>query len=85
MLVGDVPLHHPGEGEEGEVERPDAQDAADVKGAEIDVAEALTLADEKLGDEIGAEHEEQIDAEGSGVADGRPAARRAAGEVPMLV
>ncbi len=31
VLAGNVPLHDPGEGEEGEVKRPDAQDAADVK------------------------------------------------------
>ncbi len=84
VLVGNVPLHHPGKGEEGEVERPDAQDAADVEGAEIDAAEALALADEQLGDEIGAEDEEEIDAEGSGVADAGQQ-RGEAGEVPILV
>ncbi len=70
VLAGNVPLHHPGEGEKGEIKRPDAQDAADVEGLEIDAAKAGTLADEKLGDEIGAEQEEEIDAEGSGGSEG---------------
>ncbi len=40
------------------------------------------LADEKLGDEIGAEQKEEIDAEGSGGCRGRPGAMRAWAQCP---
>ena len=64
------PLYDPCKGEEGEVKRPDAQDAADVEGLEIDVATGGALADEEFGDEIGAEQKEELDAHGSGGSEG---------------
>src|SRR6266545_1624568 len=69
MLRGDKPLQHPRKSKKEEIERPDAQHAPHVKGTEVDVAEAMPLADEKLGNEVGAEQEEQVDAEGPRCAD----------------
>lgn len=49
--------------EKDEVERPDAQNAADVEGLELDRAGCGFFALEELGDEVGAEEEEEADTE----------------------
>ena len=55
------------ETDDEEVERPDAQDAAQVEVAERDVAGLLPLLEQKRRDEKGAEGEEEIDAGGAGL------------------
>jgi len=66
VLSGNDPLQGPGKGEEEKIEGPDAQEAANVERLEIDLAAKGPLTDEKLCDEVGAEEEEEFDAEGSG-------------------
>jgi len=48
-----------------EVERPDAKDAADVEGGQVDSSGLGLFALEKFGDEVGTEQEEETDAEGT--------------------
>lgn len=55
-----------GDGQEGEIERPDAQDAAHVEGVEVDRAGDELFAAKQFGDEVGAEGEEEVDAELAG-------------------
>jgi hypothetical protein len=54
----------------GKVEGPDAQAAPDVKGSKVDSARLIFFALEQLGNEVGAEQEEEADAKRAGDAEG---------------
>ncbi len=51
---------HYGYGDEQEVERPDAQDATEIKPAQGDCARLLPLAQQDRGDEESAQGKEQV-------------------------
>ncbi len=85
VLAWKVPLHGPGEGKEGEIKRPDAQDAADEERLEIDLATGGALADEKFGDQIGAEQKEKLDAHCSGGSEGGDGRREHGGNAHLGV
>ena len=53
------------EREHREVQRPDSENAARVKGAQVNGPGPGALAEQKFGDEIGAEKEEQAEPEAS--------------------
>lgn len=58
------------EDQDGEVKGPDAQAAPDVKGSQVDGAGLIFFAFEQLGNEVGAEQEEEADAKRAGDAEG---------------
>jgi hypothetical protein len=51
------------------VERPDAENAAQVEGLYMERSAIFFLADEELGDEVSAENEEEVDTVGGGIGD----------------
>src|SRR5690242_5413238 len=60
MLRGRQKGSQRGEGDKTQIERPDAQDPAQIKAAEIQAAGGCALAQEQAGDEVGAQGEEKI-------------------------
>ncbi len=63
---GDDPMQDHRESEERKVQRPDAQDAADVKRTHVQRARQVLLAEQEFGDQVRTQHEKQTDAECTG-------------------
>ena len=56
--------------QDGEVKRPDAQNAADIKGTKMNCSGLFLLTIQQFGNKVGTEQEEEADAERACEAEG---------------